>query len=46
MKLVAFNNQDSTAAVPAPACVKQGPQLSIGQVPELTDYLHVYQDAP
>lgn len=41
-----FNNSLSTGAVAAPPCVKQGPQPSIGQVPELTDYLHVYQYAP
>jgi hypothetical protein len=46
MKLFAFNDALSTAGVPAPPCVKQGPQPSIGQVPELTDYLHVYQYAP
>ena len=36
----------STAGVSAPPCVKQGPQPSIGQIPELTDYPHVYQFAP
>jgi phospholipid/cholesterol/gamma-HCH transport system substrate-binding protein len=46
MKLFAFKDASSTAGVPAPPCVKQGPQRSIGQVPELTDYLHVYQYAP
>jgi phospholipid/cholesterol/gamma-HCH transport system substrate-binding protein len=43
MKLFAFNDALSTAGVSAPPCVKQGPQPSIGQVPELTDYLHVYR---
>jgi virulence factor Mce-like protein len=46
MKLHAFNNALSTAGVAAPPCVKQGPQPSIGEVPELTDYLHVYRYAP
>jgi phospholipid/cholesterol/gamma-HCH transport system substrate-binding protein len=46
MKLFAFNDLLSTAGVAAPACVKQGPQPSIGQIQELTDYLHVYQFAP
>jgi phospholipid/cholesterol/gamma-HCH transport system substrate-binding protein len=41
-----FNNTLSTGTVAAPPCVKQGPQPSIGQIPELTDYLHVYQYAP
>jgi hypothetical protein len=35
---IAFNNALSTSGVAAPACVKQGPQASIGQIPELTDY--------
>jgi phospholipid/cholesterol/gamma-HCH transport system substrate-binding protein len=46
IKLYGFNDVLSTASVPAPPCVKQGPQPSIGQIPELTDYPHVYQFAP
>ena len=46
LKLFAFTDVLSTAAVPAPPCSKQGAQPSIGQVPELTDYLHVYRSAP
>jgi phospholipid/cholesterol/gamma-HCH transport system substrate-binding protein len=46
LQLFAFNDQTSSADVAAPPCVKQGPQPSIGQIPELTDYLHVYQFAP
>jgi phospholipid/cholesterol/gamma-HCH transport system substrate-binding protein len=46
MKLFGFNDALSTANVSAPPCVKQGPQPSIGQIPEMTDYLHVYQNAP
>ncbi|HEX6586636.1 MAG TPA: MlaD family protein [Solirubrobacterales bacterium] len=41
-----FNGSLSTSSVPAPPCVKQGPQPSIGEIPELTDYLHVYRYAP
>ena len=32
----------NTSALPAPACTKQPPQPSIGQIAELTDYTHVY----
>jgi phospholipid/cholesterol/gamma-HCH transport system substrate-binding protein len=46
LKRFAFTDALSTASVPAPPCSKQGPQSSIGQVPELTDYLHVYRYAP
>jgi ABC-type transporter Mla subunit MlaD len=48
MREFAFNNSLTTGGgnVAAPPCVKQGPQPSIGQVPELTDYLHVYRYAP
>ena len=46
LKLYGFNDALSTADVAAPPCVKQGPQPSIGQIPELTDYPHVYQYAP
>jgi phospholipid/cholesterol/gamma-HCH transport system substrate-binding protein len=46
LKLYAFNGQLSTASVPAPPCSKQGPQQSIGQIPEMTSYLHVYSNSP
>ena len=46
IKLYGFNDALSTSGVSAPPCVKQGPQPSIGQIPELTDYPHVYQFAP
>jgi phospholipid/cholesterol/gamma-HCH transport system substrate-binding protein len=46
LKLFAFNDKLSTANVSAPPCNKQPPQQSIGQIPEMTDYLHVYQFAP
>ena len=41
-----FNDALSTAGVAAPSCVKQGSQPSIGEIPELTDYTHVYRYAP
>jgi virulence factor Mce-like protein len=37
----AFVGNLSTTAVPAPPCANQGPQESIGTIPELTNYLHV-----
>jgi phospholipid/cholesterol/gamma-HCH transport system substrate-binding protein len=48
LKTNAFNdvNNLSSNSVAAPPCQKQPPQPSIGEVPELTDYLHVYQAAP
>ncbi|MGZ5375216.1 MAG: MlaD family protein [Solirubrobacterales bacterium] len=42
----AFADQLTTASVPAPACTQQGKFSSIGEIPELTNYLHVYQRAP
>jgi hypothetical protein len=43
IKEFAFAGGSTTAgAFPAPACTKQPPQQSIGQVNELTDYTHVY----
>ena len=39
----AFAGQaDTSGSFPSPACTKQGPQPSIGQVSESTDYTHVY----
>ena len=38
----AFAGETSTANLPRPACGKQGPYSSIGSIPELTDYLHVW----
>jgi phospholipid/cholesterol/gamma-HCH transport system substrate-binding protein len=37
-----FNDTLSSATTAAPACVNQGPQPSIGNVSESTNYLHVY----
>jgi virulence factor Mce-like protein len=42
IKLFAFNDQDSTATIGAPACVKQTPFQSIGSPQETSDFLHVY----
>ena len=44
INLYAFNDLLDTAnpAFPKPGCVQQGPQQSIGAVPELTQYPHVY----
>jgi phospholipid/cholesterol/gamma-HCH transport system substrate-binding protein len=41
-----FGGGTSTAGVPRPACVQQAPVESIGEVSEITQYLHVYQDDP
>ncbi len=37
-----WNDQTSSNATAAPPCANQGAQSSIGQIPEMTDYLHVY----
>jgi phospholipid/cholesterol/gamma-HCH transport system substrate-binding protein len=42
LKSTAFRDQTNTAALPAPACNKQPAQPSLGQIPELSDYTHVY----
>jgi phospholipid/cholesterol/gamma-HCH transport system substrate-binding protein len=42
IKATAFRDQTSTASLPAPACVDQPAQPSLGRIPELTDYTHVY----
>jgi hypothetical protein len=44
IKSFAFGGADSTAAVPAPPCVKQGKFKSIGRFPEFSSYLHVRRD--
>jgi len=41
-----FGGGLSTTGVPRVACTQQAPVSSIGQVAEVTDYLHVYQNAP
>ncbi len=42
IKQFAFNNQNTSVGLPAPACTKQPSQPSLGQVSESTDYTHVY----
>jgi phospholipid/cholesterol/gamma-HCH transport system substrate-binding protein len=42
LESTAFRDQTSSASLPAVPCVKQPPQPSLGQIPELTDYTHVY----
>ena len=42
LKSTAFRDQNSTAALPAPPCVKQPQQPSLGRIAELSDYTHVY----
>jgi phospholipid/cholesterol/gamma-HCH transport system substrate-binding protein len=44
LKKTAFKGQSTTAGLPAPPCNKQPPQPSVGQIPELTDYTHVYRN--
>jgi phospholipid/cholesterol/gamma-HCH transport system substrate-binding protein len=44
LKKTAFRQQTSTAGLPAPPCNKQPAQPSVGQIPELTDYTHVYRN--
>jgi virulence factor Mce-like protein len=39
----AFAGQTSTATIPSPPCVKQGPFNPIGQGGPATDYLHVFE---
>ena len=45
-------SRSSASAAPTPrmacraACIQQPPVQSIGEISELTDYLHVYQDSP
>jgi virulence factor Mce-like protein len=46
LKQFAFAGQNTSAGLPAPACTKQSAQPSLGQIPELTDYTHVYQGSP
>jgi hypothetical protein len=42
LKTTAFRDETNTSSLPAAACNKQPPQPSLGQIPELTDYTHVY----
>jgi virulence factor Mce-like protein len=42
LKSTAFRDQTSSSSLPAVACSKQAAQPSLGQIPELTDFTHVY----
>jgi len=42
IKSTAFRDQTNSASLPAPPCIKQPLQPSLGQIAELTDYTHVY----
>ena len=42
----AYSGTANTATTLRPPCTQQPPVSSIGEVPEVTDYLHIYQDAP
>jgi phospholipid/cholesterol/gamma-HCH transport system substrate-binding protein len=42
LKSTAFAGKTSTTALPTPACRKQPQQPSIGRIPELSDYTHIY----
>jgi virulence factor Mce-like protein len=42
IKSTAFRDQTSTSSLPAPPCVKQPQQPSIGQIVDMSDYTHVY----
>jgi phospholipid/cholesterol/gamma-HCH transport system substrate-binding protein len=44
IKHFGFSDGTSSADAAAPPCTNQGPQASIGQIPEMTDYLHVYSN--
>ncbi len=45
LKNTAFRDQTSTSSLPAVNCRKQAPQQSLGQIPELTDFTHVYANS-
>ena len=42
----AFGGGLTTAGTPRVPCTQQNPVQSIGEISEITDYLHVYQGAP
>ena len=42
----AFGGQTQTGDVPVPPCIQQGKFNSIGQIPQATDYWHVFQRNP
>jgi phospholipid/cholesterol/gamma-HCH transport system substrate-binding protein len=46
LKQFAFSGKTTSAALPPPPCKKQPAQQSLGQIPEMTDYTHVYSNNP
>jgi phospholipid/cholesterol/gamma-HCH transport system substrate-binding protein len=42
LKSTAFRDQTSTSTLPAVACRQQAAQPSLGQIPEMTNFTHVY----
>jgi phospholipid/cholesterol/gamma-HCH transport system substrate-binding protein len=42
LKATAFGGKTNSSALPSPACSKQAAQPSLGRVPEMSDYTHVY----
>jgi len=42
IKSSAFRDQNSSSTLPSPPCLKQPQQPSLGQIPEMSDYTHVY----
>jgi virulence factor Mce-like protein len=42
LKSTAFRDQTNTSTLPAVACNKQPAQPSLGRIPEMTDYTHIY----
>ena len=46
VKHFVYLDQNDTSTLPAPGCSQQAQFQSIGKIPELTDYLHVYDLGP
>lgn len=46
IKKYAYNDGLTTAGTPRPACIQQPSVSSIGEIPQVTQYLHVFQDNP
>jgi virulence factor Mce-like protein len=42
LKSTAFAGQTNSSSLPTPPCNKQPAQPSLGRIPEMTDYTHVY----
>ncbi len=46
IKQYAYGNGLSTTGVPRPPCIQQSSIGSIGEIPQVTQFLHVFQDNP